>query len=46
MTPDLHQRIAHSFDRQAMMATFGARLDTVEEGRVVIRAEVRADLAQ
>lgn len=34
------QRIEQSFARQSMMATLGARLDSVEPGRVVISAPI------
>ncbi|MDO5632087.1 MAG: PaaI family thioesterase [Paracoccus sp. (in: a-proteobacteria)] len=37
---DLFARIRASFDRQTMMATFGAQLDVAEPGRVVISAPV------
>jgi len=37
---DLRNRINASFSRQTMMQTFGASLDHVEEGNVVISAPV------
>ena len=37
---DLHTRIKASFDRQAMMTTFGATLDTVTPGRVTLSAPI------
>ncbi|MEL7164204.1 MAG: PaaI family thioesterase [Pseudomonadota bacterium] len=36
----MRDRIQASFDRQSMMATFGARLDRVEEGRVTLSAPI------
>jgi uncharacterized protein (TIGR00369 family) len=40
------QRVRDSFARQAVMATLGAQLDTVEPGRVVISMRHRPELAQ
>ena len=40
------QRVRDSFARQAVMATLGAQLDTVEPGRVVIRMHHRPELTQ
>jgi uncharacterized protein (TIGR00369 family) len=40
------QRVRESFARQAVMSTLGARLDTVEPGRVVIVMQHRPDLTQ
>ena len=40
------QRVRDSFTRQAVMATLGAQLDTVEPGRVVISMRHRPELAQ
>ena len=37
---DLRTRIQTSFDRQAMMQTFGARLDEVARGRVALSAPI------
>lgn len=37
---DVDQRIRASFDRQTMMATLGARLESAEAGRVVIGAPI------
>ena len=37
---DSHARISTSFSRQAMMQTFGARLDHVEAGRVTLSAPI------
>jgi uncharacterized protein (TIGR00369 family) len=36
----MHARIQASFDRQSMMATFGAQLSEVAEGRVAITAPI------
>ncbi|MEL7091912.1 MAG: PaaI family thioesterase [Pseudomonadota bacterium] len=36
----MRDRIQASFDRQSMMATFGAQLDRVEEGRVTLSAPI------
>jgi uncharacterized protein (TIGR00369 family) len=40
------QRVRDSFARQAVMATLGARLDTVAPGRVVITMRHRPELTQ
>jgi len=37
---NLDQRIGASFARQSMMETLGARLDSVEAGRVVVSAPI------
>ena len=37
---DLRTRIQTSFDRQAMMRTFGAQLDRVAEGQVTLSAPI------
>lgn len=44
--PDFEQRTRTSFARQPAMATIGARLDTVEPGRVVVTMAHRPDLTQ
>jgi uncharacterized protein (TIGR00369 family) len=44
--PDFEQRTRASFARQPAMATIGARLDTVEPGRVVVTMAHRPDLTQ
>lgn len=36
----MEQRIRQSFARQAMMATFGARLERIDEGAVTIAAPI------
>lgn len=43
---DLETRIRTSFARQSMMATLGARLVAIDQGRVVIEAEVAPHLLQ
>jgi len=44
--PAFAARVRESFERQAFMATLGARLTTVEPGHVVIELPYRADLTQ
>jgi uncharacterized protein (TIGR00369 family) len=49
MTPadaDFAQRVRDSFGRQAVMATLGAALHTVEPGRVVLAMQHRPELTQ
>ena len=43
---DIPTRITASFDRQAMMKTFGATLVSVEKGRVVLRAPILSGSTQ
>lgn len=40
MSPEIERKIRDSFDAQAMMATLGAHLEVVEEGRVEISAPI------
>ena len=40
------QRVRESFDRQAVMATLGAQLESVAPGRVVITMQHRPELTQ
>ena len=40
------QRVRESFGRQAVMATLGAQLESVEPGRVVITMQHRPELTQ
>jgi uncharacterized protein (TIGR00369 family) len=40
------QRVRESFERQAVMATLGAQLESVEAGRVVITMQHRPELTQ
>jgi uncharacterized protein (TIGR00369 family) len=44
--PDFATRVRASFERQAFMATLGARLGQVEPGRVTIELRHRTDLTQ
>lgn len=46
MTSALFDRLKASFDRQSMMATFGAALVEAGAGRAVIRAPMAAHLLQ
>ena len=46
MTDPIAPRLQASFDRQAMMATLGARLVAAGGGRAVIRAPMAAHLTQ
>ena len=43
---ELKDRIAESFGKQRFLSTIGARLETVEPGRVTISCGARADLTQ
>jgi acyl-coenzyme A thioesterase PaaI-like protein len=43
---NFEQRVRASFDRQAVMATFGARLARVAPGEVVIELPFRRELTQ
>jgi uncharacterized protein (TIGR00369 family) len=43
---DFESRIRSSFAKQAFMTTLGARLESIEAGRVVIGLPFRADLTQ
>ena len=40
LSPDIENKVRASFARQSMMATFGAELVAVEEGRVTIAAPI------
>jgi uncharacterized protein (TIGR00369 family) len=44
--PELEARVRSSFDKQAFMRTVGARLVSVERGRVAIEWPFREDLTQ
>jgi uncharacterized protein (TIGR00369 family) len=44
--PEFERRIRESFDRQKVMTLIGARLGSVEPGRVVIELPYRDDLVQ
>jgi len=45
-TNDIKSKISASFARQSMMATFGAKLEEVEEGRVTLSAPILAGAQQ
>ena len=44
--PNFEQRVRASFDRQAAMATFGAKLARIAPGEVVIELPFRPELTQ
>jgi uncharacterized protein (TIGR00369 family) len=44
--PEVAARVRASFERQAFMATLGARLEAVEPGQVIIELPFREDLTQ
>ncbi len=44
--PDFEQRVRESFSRQGLMATFAARLETIEPGEVEIRVPFSTGLTQ
>lgn len=44
--PDFAARVRASFDKQRLMTTIGARLETVDAGAVAIRLPFRDDLTQ
>lgn len=43
---DIFTKVALSFESQAFMETIGAKLDSVEEGRVVISVELKPSIMQ
>ena len=43
---DIFTRVAKSFESQAFMKTIGAKLDSVDEGRVVISVELKPSMMQ
>ena len=43
---DIFTKVARSFDSQAFMRTIGAKLESVDEGRVVISAELKPSMTQ
>lgn len=45
-TDALYMRIKNSFDKQNFLTLIGAKLESVEKGRVVISCERRDDLTQ
>jgi uncharacterized protein (TIGR00369 family) len=46
MPVDIDRRVRESFSRQRLMATLGASVVSVSEGRVVLRLPFRDDLSQ
>ena len=45
-TMDIFTKVARSFDSQAFMKTIGAKLDSVEEGKVVISVDLKPSIMQ
>ena len=43
---DIFNKVAKSFESQAFMRTIGAKLESVEEGRVVISVELKPSMMQ
>ena len=43
---DVFTKVAKSFESQAFMKTIGAKLDSVDEGRVVISVELKPSMMQ
>ena len=43
---DIFNKVAKSFESQAFMRTIGAKLESVEEGRVVISVELNPSMMQ
>ena len=43
---DIFTKVAKSFESQAFMKTIGARLDSINEGRVVISVELKPSMMQ
>ena len=43
---DISNKITQSFESQAFMSTIGAKLDLVEEGKVIISVELKPSLMQ
>ena len=43
---DIFTKVAKSFESQAFMKTIGAKLDSVDEGRVVISVELKPSVMQ
>ncbi|WP_420397134.1 PaaI family thioesterase [Nioella sp.] len=42
----MDQRICDSFDKQGLMTSLGARIDSIAPGRVVISAPIRSETSQ
>ena len=45
-TMDIFTKVAKSFESQTFMKTIGAKLDSVDEGRVVISVELKSSMMQ
>ncbi len=43
---DIFTKVARSFDSQAFMKTVGAKLDSVEEGKVIISVDLKPSIMQ
>ena len=43
---DIFTKVARSFDSQAFMKTIGAKLDSVEEGKVIISVDLKPSIMQ
>ena len=43
---DIFNRVAKSFESQAFMRTIGAKLESVDEGRVIISVELKPSMKQ
>ena len=43
---DIFNKVSKSFESQAFMKTIGAKLDSVDEGRVVISVELKPSMMQ
>ena len=43
---DIFTKVAQSFESQAFMKTIGAKLDLVEEGKVIISVELKPSMMQ
>ena len=43
---DIFTKVAKSFEKQAFMKTIGAKLDLVEEGKVIISVELKPSMKQ
>ena len=43
---DIFNRVSKSFESQAFMKTIGAKLDSVDDGRVVISVELKPSMMQ
>ena len=45
-TMDIFTKVARSFDSQVFMKTIGAKLDSVEEGKVIISVDLKPSIMQ